>query len=58
MPISAVSQLREAYCCYKSQKQFPAGNAGKLSAMKVNGLYTISFLHGCPMDKNNPHVVS
>ncbi len=32
MPIFAITQQREAYCCYKSQNRFPAGNAGKLLA--------------------------
>jgi hypothetical protein len=43
-PISAFSQQREAYCRYKSQNWFPAGNAGKLSAMDLNGLSVISYL--------------
>jgi hypothetical protein len=48
MPIFSISQWREAYFCYKSQNQFPAGNAGKFSAMNVNGLSTISSLQLAP----------
>jgi hypothetical protein len=47
-PISAISQLREAYCCYKSQNQFQAGNAVKLSLMDLSGLSTISSLQQAP----------
>jgi hypothetical protein len=47
-PISAISQKREAYCCYKSQNLFPAGNAGKLSAMDLNRLSAISYLQRTP----------
>jgi hypothetical protein len=47
-PISAISQQREAYCRYKSQNQFPARNAGKLSAMDLTGLSAISYLQRTP----------
>jgi hypothetical protein len=43
-PISAISQLREAYCRYKSQTWFPVGNVGKLSLMDLNRLSAISSL--------------
>jgi hypothetical protein len=46
--ISAISQLREAYCCYKSQNWFLAGNAGKLSFMDLNALSAISSLQQAP----------
>jgi hypothetical protein len=39
MPISFISQQWD-----KSQNQFPAGNAGELSATDVNGLSTNSSL--------------
>jgi hypothetical protein len=47
-PISAISQLLEAYCCNKSQNRLPAGNAGKLSAIDLNRLSTISYLQRMP----------
>jgi hypothetical protein len=55
-PISAISQLQEAYCCYKSQNRFPAGNAGKLSAVDLNGLSTISYCSGRPIELDKPHI--
>jgi hypothetical protein len=48
MPISTISHLWKACCCYKSQKQFSANNAGKLSAMNMNGLSAISSLQSEP----------
>jgi hypothetical protein len=42
MLISAISTYREAYCRYKLKNCFPAGNAGKLSAMNMKGLSAIS----------------
>jgi hypothetical protein len=44
MLIPAISQWQEAYCSYKSQNWFPAGNVGKRSAMNVNRLSAISSL--------------
>jgi hypothetical protein len=37
-------QRAEAHCRCKSQNRFPAGNAGKLSAIEVNGFSANSFL--------------
>jgi hypothetical protein len=48
MPISAISQWWEAYCHYKSPNRFLAGSVGKLSAINVNGLSTISSLQHVP----------
>jgi drug/metabolite transporter superfamily protein YnfA len=48
MPISAISQQREAYGCYKPWNWLPAGNAAKLSAMDVNGLPAVSWLQRAP----------
>jgi hypothetical protein len=45
VPISDISQYWEAYFRYKSQNPwFPVENAGKLSAMNLNGLSAISTL--------------
>jgi hypothetical protein len=38
----------------KSQNQFPAGNAGKLSAINVNGLSAFSSLQRAIMDMGKP----
>jgi hypothetical protein len=57
MPLSAVSQQQEPYCCHKSQNQFPAVNAGKLSAMNAIG----AFYHLCsrrPMDMSKRHILA
>jgi hypothetical protein len=48
VPISNISQWWEAYCRYKSQNRFPAGNAEKLSAINVNGPSAISSLQQVP----------
>jgi hypothetical protein len=48
MPFFTISQKREAYCRYKLKKWFPAGNAGKLSAMNMKGLPAISSLQQEP----------
>jgi hypothetical protein len=46
--LSAISQLREASCRYKSQNRFPAGNVGKLSLIDLNGLSAITSLQRAP----------
>jgi hypothetical protein len=58
MPISAISQQREAYCSYKSKNRFPAGNPGKLSARNVNGLSAVSSCSRSPLDMDKPHLVA
>jgi hypothetical protein len=55
MPISAISQQREAYCRHKSQNRFPAGNAGNLLAMNLSGLSAISLCSGSPIELEKPH---
>jgi hypothetical protein len=55
-PLSAISQWREAYCRYKSQNRFPAGNAGKLSALDLNGLSVICS--GRPIELDKPHILA
>jgi hypothetical protein len=47
MPIFAISNNGKAHCCF-NQKRLPAGNAGKLSAMNVNGLSAIGCLQHEP----------
>ncbi len=39
----AISQDRKAYCCYKSQNRFLAGNVGKLSAMLWELVFRYKF---------------
>ncbi len=43
MPISAISPWQEAYCCFKSQNWFPAGNVEKLSAHKCEWAFCYQF---------------
>jgi hypothetical protein len=50
IPISAISQWWEAYCCYKSQNRFPVGTAEKLEARNVNGLSIISSFQWVPYE--------
>jgi hypothetical protein len=57
MPISAISQQREAYFRYKSQNRFPAGNAGKLSLMDLNGLSAVSYSQRAPTELDKPHIL-
>jgi hypothetical protein len=53
---SAISQLREAYCRYKSQNWFHEEKMGNLSARNVNG-FPQSVLHsGISMDMDKPHI--
>jgi hypothetical protein len=56
MPISTISQWREAYSSYKSLNQFPVEYAGKLSAMNVNMLLLSVLCSRHPMDRNKPHI--
>jgi hypothetical protein len=51
MLIPAISQWQEVYCSYKSRNWFPAGNAGKRSAMNVNRLSAISSLQLAPYEQ-------
>jgi hypothetical protein len=55
-PISAISQQRKAYCRYKSQNRFPAGNAEKLSAMDLKRLSVICC--GRPIELDKPHILA
>jgi hypothetical protein len=49
--------IRQNACCrYLSQSRFPTGNAGKLSAMNVNGYCAISSLQRVTKGRNKPHI--
>jgi hypothetical protein len=45
---SPVSQLRKAYFRYRSQNQFPVGNAGAMVGLDLNGLSVVSSLQLVP----------
>jgi hypothetical protein len=50
MPISAISQQREAYCRYKSLNQFPAGNAEIISYKSEWAFRYQFFAAGAPLN--------
>jgi hypothetical protein len=53
MPISAIS-----HCRYKLKNWFPAGNAGKLSAMNMKGFPLSVLCSGSTMYIHKQHILA
>jgi hypothetical protein len=58
VPISAISQQREAFCCKKSENRFPVENEGKLFGMVLMAFLLSAIYRGHSMDIYKPHLLS